>query len=271
MNSKTTNFQNHPLVSVGITTYNHEKFIAETIESVLNQVYPNVELVIRDDKSSDNTAQIVQEYQKRFPERIRFEIATTNEGPTKNINHVLRECSGTYFALLDGDDLMYPDKLSRQVDLMESNLECAICYHNMAIWDSDSRRNIGTFNSSQKYFEGDVRTSIMHGTFNCGSSNMVRMAKVPPHGFDSRVTHAPDWLFWVQILATGGTINYIDEVLGVYRRHPGNMTHFKRKQLLMNHILSICIIMKELPRYIPHATYRLVTGVLNQLSGKKYE
>lgn len=112
-----------PLVSVGILTYNHEKYIAEAIESVLKQkVNFKYEIVIAEDCSTDNTRKIVIEYQKKYPDIIRLILQPHNMGIQKNSNILRRACRGIYRANLEGDDYWaVEDKLQTQVDFLENN------------------------------------------------------------------------------------------------------------------------------------------------------
>lgn len=115
------NEKNRPLVSVGILTYNHEKYIAEAIESVLRQkVNFKYEIVIAEDCSTDNTRNIVIEYQKKYPDIIRLILQPHNVGMQENSNILRRACRGFYRANLEGDDYWaVDDKLQQQVDFLE--------------------------------------------------------------------------------------------------------------------------------------------------------
>lgn len=109
---------NH-LVSIVMPSYNTGRFIAETIESVLAQTYPQWELLIVDDCSTDNTDDIVNKYLD--DERIRYIKNSTNSGAAVSRNRALREVKGKWIAFLDSDDLWSPDKLEKQIRFMENN------------------------------------------------------------------------------------------------------------------------------------------------------
>lgn len=109
-----------PLVSVCIPTYRGAEHIAETIKSVLAQTLGDFELVVIDDNSPDGTAEIVAAF---ADPRIRLLRNATNLGPEGNWNRCLGEARGTYFKLLPHDDLLHPECLRRQVDVLESDVE----------------------------------------------------------------------------------------------------------------------------------------------------
>lgn len=252
--------KNYPLVSVGIITYNQKNYLRECIESVLIQDYPNIEIVIGDDASTDGTQEMLKEYDKKYPGKFKLILHKTNQGITKNSNSVLKKCEGKYIVWMGGDDLMLPGKIRRQVEYMESHPECTLCYHNLDVFDSDSNKTLFYFNEKNKY-EGDARLIIKYGTFNGACSTMVRADKVPKNGFNETLPVASDWLFWCECLLNGGNINYIDEVLGRYRRHQKNITaktnYINNNEI--DHLNTINILISKYPQYLHEITYRAST------------
>lgn len=106
------------LVSIIMPSYNTGNYIAESIQSVLNQTYENWELIIVDDCSTDNTDEIVASFKD---ERIKYFKNETNSGAALTRNRALREAQGEWIAFLDSDDLWMPEKLERQIKFMEKN------------------------------------------------------------------------------------------------------------------------------------------------------
>jgi glycosyltransferase involved in cell wall biosynthesis len=121
-----------PVVSVRVVTYNHEKYIAQCIEGILMQKtdFP-IEIIIGEDCSTDQTREIVLEYQKKYPDRIMVILSPTNLGMTQNILQVSQACRGKLIAICEGDDYWIdPLKLQKQVDFMEAHPDCTLCFHN---------------------------------------------------------------------------------------------------------------------------------------------
>lgn len=243
-----------PLVSIAIVTYNQKEFLKECIESCLAQDYPNLEIVVADDGSSDGTHELLNDYDMNYPGKFVLRLSKENQGITNNSNAAHFACSGKYIAWMGGDDLMLPGKISKQVSFMEKNPNCSICYHNLDVFDSDTNRTIKFFNQNRK-ISGDIVKVIRYGTFNGACSNLVRADKAPKHGFDVTIPVASDWLYWVETLGNGGTINYIDEVLGRYRRHGENVTNTKAHvtQNELDHLLACQIIIAKYPHYFSYA------------------
>ena len=127
-----------PLVSVLITTFNHEKFINDCINSVVAQDYPNVEIIVGDDASLDSTQEVLKSIDSNNPGRIKLLLSEVNEGVTKNCNRLLRESKGKYICFIGGDDLIFPTKVSCQVEYLELNPNCNMCFHNMEAFDSET-------------------------------------------------------------------------------------------------------------------------------------
>lgn len=114
------NSKKEPLVSIITPCYNCEKYIKYTIESVLNQTYSNFEMIIVDDISTDDTLNIVKEYQKK-DKRIKLITLDKKGGASIARNTAIKEAKGKYIAFLDSDDLWYKEKLKKQIDFMEEN------------------------------------------------------------------------------------------------------------------------------------------------------
>ena len=106
------------LVSIIMPSWNTERFIAETIQSVINQTYTNWELLIVDDCSSDNTDEVVASFKD---ERIKYFHNEKNSGAALTRNKAMREAKGEWIAFLDSDDLWTPEKLEHQIDFMKKN------------------------------------------------------------------------------------------------------------------------------------------------------
>lgn len=254
-----------PLVSVAIITYNQKEYLKECIESVLEQDYDNIEIVVADDCSTDGTQQMLEEYDRKYPNKFVLKLSDKNQGITKNSNLAHFACSGKYIAWMGGDDLMLPEKIKKQVEYMEKNPECTICYHNLEVFQSETNKTLYYFNEKYKYI-GDVYASIKYGTFNGACSTMARKDKTPKHGFNELIPVASDWLYWVESLHNGGTITYIDEILGRYRRHDNNITK-KTSNIAQNQIdhLNSCHIILQLDKKYFKAVYFRYSIILRSL------
>jgi len=243
-----------PLVSVAIITYNQKEFLKECLKSVLNQDYKNIEIVVADDGSKDGTHEMLLEYSNKYPNKFKLHLSQENIGITKNSNKAHFLCEGKYIAWMGGDDLMLPGKLTKQVELMEKHSDCTICYHNLDVFQSETNQTISLFNDKKNKIEGNVSKSIIHGTFNGACSTMVRRDKTPQRGFDERIPIASDWLYWIETLASGGKIMYIDEVLGRDRRHSKKIKAIVSD--LSEYFIKLAIVDAKYPKLIKYTRKR---------------
>ena len=254
------------LISVLIITFQQENYIKEALDSVISQNFEGLQIVVSDDGSTDQTIKIVKSYVEKFPALVFLVESAKNTGITNNCNRGLAICSGKYLSILGGDDLMLPNKLKTQASYMESNIECAVCYHDMDVFDSCSGKTLHLFSKISKPKSGGMQEAIKYGTVNCASSTMYRMSATPKLGFNSELPVVSDWMFTIESLESGGQLNYIDMVLGRYRRHTDNVTNINSKFRSQGHldILKTCAIcIARHPRYLSEIIYRL-SGIFRE-------
>lgn len=208
-------------VSVLIITYNHEKFIAQALDSALMQKTSfDYEIVIGEDCSSDQTRKIVRQYHQKYPDKIRVLLPAQNLGMLKNFVNTFRACKGQYIALLEGDDYWTaPDKLQKQADFLDSHLECSTCFHNVNVIYSSSSQKSHPFHRNQlkKYF---TLRDIVSKHFIPTCSTMFRSGLFKDFPEWYYALSMGDWPLHV-LNAEHGTAGYINELMGTYRVHEG--------------------------------------------------
>ncbi len=240
-----------PLVSVFMVAYNSSKFIEEAIESVLNQEdFSDYELVIGDDASTDGTQEIIRSYQDRYPDKIKAYFNPVNVGVTINCNQLLKKCSGKYITSLDGDDVMYPNKLKVQTDVMLQNPNCVFSYHDVLIFgDVKTETTYYGGAGGKKPFNtknGDISLLIRERNYVASISVMMKKECIPEHGFHPDIPKISDWLFLIELAAQGDTL-YINQVLGKYRRHGSSITSSYND--IDDFELTYAILENEFPSY----------------------
>ncbi|ARC91068.1 hypothetical protein B6A42_01460 [Vibrio coralliilyticus] len=216
--------KNKDLVSVPVITYNQEEFIEETLESILNQSYNHIEIIVSDDCSTDKTVQILKNYAKKYPNIVKPIFNSDNKGITENSNTALSACRGKYIAIIGGDDLFKPNKIEKQVQFMKDT-ECTVSYHNAEVFDHYTGNIERLFNRPGNTYQGSAKEVISKGCFFCACTIMFRREDLGKIGFDTRLPVASDWKLIIEILArTKGKIAYLDDTLSKYRRHEHNVT-----------------------------------------------
>ena len=119
--------QDIPLVTIGIANYNYARFVTHALESVANQTYKNCELIIVDDCSTDNSVEVIQDWIDNYSGNFKIEFIknSKNTGVAKVYNSILERVSGKYYQIIDADDFIFPDKIARQVSILEKEEEAS--------------------------------------------------------------------------------------------------------------------------------------------------
>lgn len=211
-------------VSIAMITYNHEEFIAKAIDSILMQnTNFDYEIVIGEDCSTDNSRNIIVEYQKKYPDKIRLLLNEKNLGAFNNAKQTFESCKGRYVAVLEGDDYwVSPDKLQKQVDFLENHPECVICFHNATVIYQDGCRNpVICCSPTQKEISSGTDLLVL-GNFMPTCTKMYRnvlLGEVPEWVSALKMG---DWPIDI-LIAQHGKLGYIDEIMSVYVVHGGGL------------------------------------------------
>lgn len=214
-----------PKVSVIIPTYNRANLLPRAIKSVLNQTYKDFELIIVDDGSTDNTKKVVEEFQKKDP-RIKYIWQKNSGGEARPRNMGIRHSKGEYIAFLDSDDEWLPEKLEKQVKLLNGDKKTGLVYTNAKILRNSKY-------SEKTIFEliNPKRGIIYKDLFLNRDRHFIPTLTVIVRKnifekvgyFDEKLKFAPDYDLWLRI-AKHTYVDYIDEVLAIYYIHDSNIS-----------------------------------------------
>jgi glycosyltransferase involved in cell wall biosynthesis len=241
-----------PSVDILIFTYNQEKLVKDTIESVINQSYENIsKIIVADDGSTDKTQELINAYAIDNP-LIEPVLGKENKGIAYNMNRALKRSNAYYVSFLDGDDIMFQHKIKKQVEYLTKNPDLVACAHDMDVFDVCKGKSLGNF-SEVINFKKVERKITLESLFNpslllCPSSIMYKSEIIPNNGLDSRLKYWYDFLFIVEVLIKGD-LGVMDEVLGSYKLHEGNATKsIDMNELgLENALLAYSIIIAKYP------------------------
>jgi len=204
------------------------------------------------------------DYKAKFPRKIKLFISDKNRGITENSNIAFFSCVGKYISFMAGDDLMLPEKLTKQVEFMEKHPKCTISYHDLDVFDSETGKHLYFFSEKNQPREGGVKKLIRYGCFNGACSTMIRRERAPANGFNNSLPVASDWFFNIECLNHGGEILHLDEVLGRYRKHEFNVTNRTREKMNQNDIdsLNSCnLVLSIRPDLFNDAIYALSLNI----------
>ena len=257
-----------PLVSVITPCYNVAPFIAETIRSVIVQTYPHWELILIDDGSTDNIAEVVQPFLE--DKRIQFHVQE-NQGVSATRNNGVALTKGDFVAFLDGDDVWLPEKLRRQLEVFQKHPDAGVCGTGYIEIDADSQPT-GHEVTDIRDFYGQASAPLVSGALSIPlSSGMVRKEVCEQietdHGylFDKSITSlSEDYDFWLRC-SVWVSFYKIGEPLFQYRVREGNatsITALKRQDSVLNEIVPRFCNIHGGSRYVQRQHIRQLKSIL---------
>lgn len=209
-----------PLVTVICLCYNHSKFVVDSLQSVINQSYENIELIVVDDYSKDNSVAVIKKWLKNFP-KIQFIANDKNLGNTKVFNKAVQFAKGEYIIDLAADDILLPNCVTLQVEKFEKskykNLglvygNCENIYENGSFdsyyFEVDSNKKV-----IEKRITGDIyKTVISTGKGICSVTALIKKDVFDAiGGYDESLAYE-DLDFWIR-LSRNYEVDFIDEIL----------------------------------------------------------
>jgi glycosyltransferase involved in cell wall biosynthesis len=231
----------HKKISVVVTAYNHEKYIAQCIDSILMQKgYFQLEIILGDDCSTDRTAEIMARYKISHPSLIKMMPNDTNLGVTKNLKRCLEACSGDYIAICEGDDYWLDEyKLQKQMEFLEDHPDYSMCFSGLILRYENEERLV-PFEAQNKLTKGMITTADLVdeniiGNFSCCMYRSKTIKNLPKDIYD---VFTVDWMF---NMACGeqGPIGFLPEPMSVYRKHSQGAWTGKAELDQINILLSL--------------------------------
>jgi len=210
-----------PKITVATATYNRADLLPETMDSILAQDYPNLEYIVLDDGSSDNTAEIMKPYLEKYPHIIRFE-SHANMGEARTVNKAWEMATGDYFMVIASDDPQ-PSRqlLKRSAEVMQANLNCVATYPDWVMIDQQSRpvRDMVLGDWDLHYMVRNVVCFIGPGAL----INRKKLFGKIPYLRTPKYRFVSDYDCWLRIGLHGDFV-HIPEMLAAWREHEGSAT-----------------------------------------------
>lgn len=246
-----------PKVTVFMITYNHDRYIAQAIESVLMQVVDfEYEIIIGDDASSDDTPAIIRRYEAMHP-HIRPVLRQHNLGAMRNVVDLYQHCRGEYVAFLEGDDFWIDkNKIQRQVDALDSHREWSMCFHPVEHVASSGEllQQVFPAHTPTDYgFEAVVKNNLVP---TC--SIMFRRELFPSYPDVFRQFSLGDWPLCM-LLAERGELGFLPQVMGAYRIHSLGTWSARSVADREHKVLQMLLAMQDLvrPEHVPAVRERI--------------
>ncbi|AXX90515.1 hypothetical protein CKA55_12770 [Arcobacter suis] len=221
------------LISICIPIYNHEKYIEQCLESIINQTYTNFEIIMIDDGSNDNSYFIAQNYlnAQKFSNYILKK--RENKGLCYTLNELLSLSRGEYISITASDDYWMLNKLEEQIDFLSKNQDVALVHSNSIIVD-DCGNQKGEIDYSNRKNSGYLFKAIIfsRGGINTVSTMIRREVYAKIGNYDSSLKFE-DTDFWLR-LTKKFKVGYINKFHTYYRRHDSNLSDDKNKLKFTN-------------------------------------
>jgi len=210
----------NPALSVLLVTYNHAKYVAQALDSILMQRTDfDFEIVVADDCSSDSTLSIIKEYEKEYSQ-LRVLPAETNLGISRNYQRGFAACRGQYIAVLEGDDYwISPRKLQATSTFLNRNPHCSFCFHRVIRYDPHPETvavHPAHWTAEQILTANELASGNFIGGFSTCVYRREIIAALKPQLWELDIR---EWFFNL-VVAEHGPIGYVPQILSVYRAHP---------------------------------------------------
>lgn len=212
------------MVSIIIPTYNSQHSICRAIDSCLNQTYKDIEIIVIDDGSTDNTKEILLKYSGE--PRLKY-IYQENQERSSARNRGLNITQGELIQFLDSDDMIYEDKLEKEVNFLQNNQTYFMVYCASEYRDSDNK----VINIAEPKYQGNIQKRLLSGNFITINSPLIRKNNIR---FSQELNMLEDWEYWI-LSIRDRPVGYLDEILcAIY------ITNQNKNQYILN-MLNGCI------------------------------
>ncbi|MFT8231593.1 glycosyltransferase [Pseudomonas guariconensis] len=236
-----------PLVTVIIASYNHARYIEASIGSVINQTYSNIELLVIDDGSKDDSPSILKRLQEEYGFDLRFQA---NKGLARTLNEAIERARGDLIVPFGSDDIMLPHRIARQVEYMKDKPEVGICSANIETIDQDGNV-MGPREQRKRHLPfrrldfDDLFLDRKPGPM-AATLMLRREALEKVGGFNANI-RLEDVYIELAITHAGYYIDVLGEVLAQYRDHPSNT--FKNGRFMVDNVLRTYEVFRDHPKY----------------------
>lgn len=213
----------NPLVSVVIPCYNHESFVQDSIQSVIDQTYENIELIIIDDGSQDSSILRIQEMVEKCENRFtRFEFRyRPNKGLSATLNEALDWCSGEYYSAIASDDIMIKTKTEFQVKFLSENHDVAAVFGAIKLIDKNNKIKGERIHETHKYVFEEI---FLNKHDLPASTQMAQLNLIKSIGGYNPKYKIEDWYMLLKMSSRNYSIVYINEFFCFYRFHDSNFS-----------------------------------------------
>jgi alpha-1,3-rhamnosyltransferase len=222
---------NIPLITIGIPNYNYAHYIIEAIESAVNQDYSNIELIIVDDSSTDNSVEVIEKWIENYKGSVPVKLIKNknNLGLSGTCNVILKNASGKYYQTLDADDKIFLNKISQQVEILNLNENAALIYSNVCVIDEKGTMSgkdyLERINYKEKEMpQGNIFEQLFDFNFIPLPSVLINTQLAREVGGYDDNMQVQDYYLWLK-LAEKFPVIYLPAKTALYRVHSKSMSN----------------------------------------------
>ncbi len=225
------------LVTIGLLTYNHEKYIADALEGLLSQEYEEIELIILDDASKDKTSLIISQYMKKLEEKFTRVVSIRNEKNCGNIpyncNYMIKQSKGNLYYAISGDDILLPSGIRFLCEVFQNHPECTAIHANMisihdtySFGDKIDINNLVRKDKKSGFESNNLFYRLMYKNCILAPTVMLRKEIFDRYGYRDECIAFEDYEYWLRISQTE-KFYYLNKPIVLYRKAETSMTNFK--------------------------------------------
>ena len=276
---------NQDLVSVVVCSYNNEKYVLDCLNSIFDQSYKNIELLISDDCSIDKTYDIIKEWcelnNDRFV-RCYYKRNDTNIGISINFNSILKFAEGKYIKILAADDILLKDAIKLEFDYLNNNLQDQIVYANCIVISENDTYPLNSVDKKEIFYKTipksgyNLVSSLIKSCFIAAPTVMFRGNTFKEFGYFREDLSFEDWEYWIRLSKNGARIGYLNSIVLAYRIYVGSSSHTgfgkKGEDRFIKNSLTEEKILLENKEYWEYDTFQLFwTRVFNNIIKYNYK
>ena len=225
----------YPLISVIIPVYNRGHFIAQALSSVLDEDYPDLEIVLIDDGSTDNTDNVIKSWIEQHKDRIKIVYKSReNKGVVITLNELVNISNGEYIVFFGSDDYLKNNGIRKRYEYLKSHpdklmvlADCNLIDQNDNIIHESSLISQGKVNKKQLCSDDGMKKFMILNGFTPGATLMADKKIYDIIGKYDEALHAEDWVYYIRVVSKN-LLGYLDEIVSAYRLHDNNMSFSKR-------------------------------------------
>lgn len=268
-----------PLVSIIVITYNSAKYVLETLESAKAQTYKNIELIISDDCSIDNTVEICRKWNKENNQRFsrtQLLVSQQNTGISANCNRGVSAAIGEWVKLIAGDDILLINCISENVNFALQNQDASLIFSRMEIIGGSTDNNVAVSQNEVPYFF----SKTAHQQFNLlviknrlfAPSSFIKAKVIRDiNGYDERIRNLEDRPLWIKATKAGYKLFFMPTITVKYRVHPESINYNFSADSLHDELVQIFYLYQ-----LPNMSLRNILNIwhtflsLQTLKNKKF-